>query len=224
MVDDGRAGREGGQVSRYGNDRMSPELAERFERDALPYRAQLLRAAMQLTKHNQDAEDLVQESIARACAAFDRFTPETNVRAWLHRILLNTFINGYRKRQREPILSVPSIEELPGSTRSDFGVSSISAEDAVLSKIPTHRLVTALKNLPEEFRQVLYLIDVEGFSYRETAAIMNTPLGTVMSRLHRARSSLRAALLSQSVNGVLELPGQGQRIGIRRQDDPASVS
>ncbi len=211
-------------MSRYGNDRMSPELAERFERDALPYQGQLLRAALQLTKHNQDAEDLVQESIARACAAFDRFTPETNVRAWLHRILLNTFINGYRKRQREPILSVPSIEELPGSTRSDFGVSSISAEDAVLSKIPTHRLVTALKNLPEEFRQVLYLIDVEGFSYRETAAIMNTPLGTVMSRLHRARSSLRAALLSQSVNGVLELPGQGQRIGIRRQDDPASVS
>ncbi len=211
-------------MSRYGNDRMSPELAERFERDALPYQGQLLRAALQLTKHNQDAEDLVQESIARACAAFDRFTPETNVRAWLHRILLNTFINGYRKRQREPILSVPSIEELPGSTRSDFGVSSISAEDAVLSKIPTHRLVTALKNLPEEFRQVLYLIDVEGFSYRETAAIMNTPLGTVMSRLHRARSSLRAALLSQSLNGVLELPGQGQRIGIRRQDDPASVS
>jgi RNA polymerase sigma-70 factor, ECF subfamily len=207
-------------VSRYGHDRMSPELAERFERDALPYQGQLLRAALQLTKHRQDAEDLVQESIARACAAFYRFTPETNVRAWLHRILLNTFINSYRKRQREPFLSVSSVEELSVGERPGLGVASISAEDAVLSKIPAHRLVTALKDLPEDFRQVLYLIDVEGFTYRETAAIMQTPLGTVMSRLHRARTSLRAGLLSESENGVFESPEQGERMGTRSQEDP----
>jgi RNA polymerase sigma-70 factor, ECF subfamily len=207
-------------VSRYGLERMSPELAERFERDALPYQGQLLRAALQLTKHSQDAEDLVQESIARACAAFHRFTPDTNVRAWLHRILLNTFINGYRKRQREPLLTVPSVEDLGVGERSGFAASSISAEDAVLSKIPAARLVTALQILPEEFRQVLYLIDVEGFSYRETAVIMNTPLGTVMSRLHRARTSLRTGLLGQPANGVFESAELGERMGTRSQEDP----
>jgi RNA polymerase sigma-70 factor, ECF subfamily len=207
-------------VSRYGVERMSPELAERFERDALPYQGQLLRAALQLTKHSQDAEDLVQESIARACAAFHRFTPDTNVRAWLHRILLNTFINGYRKRQREPVLTVPSVEDLGVGERSCTGALSISAEDAVLSKIPAARLVTALQDLPEEFRRVLYLIDVEGFTYRETAVIMNTPLGTVMSRLHRARTSLRTGLLSDPSNGVFESPQLGKRMGTRRQEDP----
>jgi RNA polymerase sigma-70 factor, ECF subfamily len=207
-------------VSRESQVRMSPELAERFERDALPYQAQLLRAALQLTKHRQDAEDLVQESIMRACAAFHRFTPDTNVRAWLHRILLNTFINGYRKRQREPLLSVPSVEELSVSERFGLDATSISAEDTVLAKIPAHRLVTGLQDLPEEFRQVLYLIDVEGFSYRETAAIMKTPLGTVMSRLHRARTSLRAGLLSNAGNGVFESLEQGERMGTRSQEDP----
>jgi RNA polymerase sigma-70 factor, ECF subfamily len=214
------AGREGEHVSRDGHDRMSPELAERFERDALPYQGQLLRAALQLTKHRQDAEDLVQESIARACAAFHRFTPDTNVRAWMHRIMLNTFINGYRKRQREPFLSVPSVGELAVAERFSAGAASISAEDAALSKIPTHSLVAALQDLPEEFRQVLYLIDVEGFSYRETAAIMTTPLGTVMSRLHRARASLRARLLSEHGNNVFESPEQGERMGTRHQEDP----
>jgi RNA polymerase sigma-70 factor, ECF subfamily len=211
---------EGHEVNGSTGSRMSPELVERFERDALPYQGQLLRAAMQLTKQRQDAEDLVQESIARACAAFHRFTPDTNVRAWLHRILLNTFINSYRKRQREPMLSVPSIEELTAGERSGSCATSISAEDAALSKIPAHRLVTALKDLPEEFRQVLYLIDVEGFSYRETAAIMKTPLGTVMSRLHRARTSLRAGLLSEPANCVFESPEQGERMGTRHQEDP----
>jgi RNA polymerase sigma-70 factor, ECF subfamily len=209
----------GEEVSRDSHVRMSLELAERFERDALPYEGQLLRAAFQLTKHHQDAEDLVQESIARACAAFDRFTPDTNVKAWLHRILLNTFINGYRKRQREPLLTVLPVEELAVGDPSVVATGSISAEDAVLSKIPAHRLVRALQDLPQEFRQVLYLIDVEGFSYRETAAIMKTPLGTVMSRLHRARASLRAGLLSEPGNGVFESLEQGERMGTRHQED-----
>lgn len=206
-------------MNRYCYERMSPELAERFERDALPYQGQLLRAALQLTKHHQDAEDLVQESIAKACAAFHRFTPETNVRAWLYRILLNTFINGYRKQQREPFMSGPSVEELSAGERIGLG-AAMSAEDAALSKIPAHRLVAALQDLPEEFRQVLYLIDVEGFTYRETAAIMKTPLGTVMSRLHRARVSLRAALLSEPGNGAFESPEQGERMGTPRPEVP----
>jgi RNA polymerase sigma-70 factor (ECF subfamily) len=200
---------------------MSPELAERFERDALPYRGQLLRTALQLTRHRQDAEDLVQESMARACASFHRFTPGTNLRAWLHRIMLNTFINGYRKRQREPLITVLGADEINAQERAISGTAtSASAEDAVLSRIPTGRLVAALHDLPADFRQVLYLIDVEGFSYRETAAIMNTPLGTVMSRLHRARTSMYARLTANDENAVFESPEQGEPMGTQCQEDP----
>lgn len=175
-------------------DRMSPELAARFEREALPHHAQLLRVALQLTRHRQDAEDLVQEAITRACAGFHRFNPGTNVTAWLHRILLNTFINGYRKRQREPVLQ----QDVPPEC-----LAAVSAEEIVLARLPDDRLVTAVAELPAEFRQVLYWIDVAGFSYRETAAIMNTPLGTVMSRLHRARTSLRTQFLAERADPEL---------------------
>jgi RNA polymerase sigma-70 factor (ECF subfamily) len=216
----GAPDREDGHVTSSSFSRMSPELAERFEREALPYRGQLLRVAMQLTRHSQDAEDLVQESITKACAGFSRFTPGTNLKAWLHRILLNTFINSYRKRQREPVInSVPEVEQLhtyaqPGGVP----VVSFSAEESVLAQVPTARLVTALGDLPLEFRQVLYLIDVEGFSYRETAAIMNTPMGTVMSRLHRGRSSLRTRLTADDNEHVFEAATQGERKRNRGQE------
>jgi RNA polymerase sigma-70 factor, ECF subfamily len=182
-------------VADFSWDRMSPELADQFEREALPHRDQLLRAALQLTRHRQDAEDLVQEAIARACAGFHRFTPGTNIRAWLNRILLNAFINGYRKRQREPLVITSEPGQFEHAARLE-GLSPLnaSAEDSVLAAIPASELVEAISELPQVFRQVLYLIDLEGFSYREVAAIMNTPVGTVMSRLHRARSSLRTRL------------------------------
>jgi RNA polymerase sigma-70 factor, ECF subfamily len=174
--------------------RMSPDLAGRFEREAMPYREQLLRAALQMTRDRHDAEDLVQEAITRACAGYYRFAHGTNIRAWLHRILVNTFINGYRKRQREPVVTVSEPEQLQAYASAHLAGASMSAEEHVLSRMPADKLMDALRDLPPEFRQVMFLVDVEGYSYRETAAIMETPLGTVMSRLHRARTSLRSRL------------------------------
>lgn len=178
--------------------RLSPGLAARFEREALPYRGMLLQNAVRLTRHAQDAEDLVQETMARACAGFPAFKPGTNVRAWLFRIMMNTFINGYRRRQREPLLvhepSDDTLAALPGAQRS---VRIDSAEDQALSALPAQEIVCAMRALPADFRRAVYLIDVAGYSYREAAAMMGTPIGTVMSRLHRGRTSLRARLVSQ---------------------------
>ena len=175
--------------------RMSPSLADRFEREALPYRGTLLQSAIRLTRHPQDAEDLVQETMARACAGFPAFKPGTNVRAWLFRIMMNTFINGYRRRQREPVLvyelADDALAAMPGPRRTP---RTESAEEQALSRLPTDEIVAAMRALPSDFRQAVYLIDVAGYSYRETAAMMGTPIGTVMSRLHRGRASLRAQL------------------------------
>lgn len=170
---------------------MSPELAQRFERDVLPYRLSLQHNAFRLTHHVQDAEDLVQETLARACAGYHHFQPGTNLRAWLHRILTNAFISGYRKRQRQPLMVVADSEQLqavqPPTQRP--------AEEQALALMPTDEIVAALRSLPHEFRLAVYLIDVEGLSYRETAAIVGTPIGTVMSRVHRGRTSLRSQLI-----------------------------
>jgi len=178
---------------------MTPELAGRFERDVLPYRSSLQRSALRLTHHAQDAEDLVQETLVRACAGYHRFQPGTNLRAWLHRILANTFITGYRKRQREPLLVVADSEKLaavqPPAQRLAL---ARSAEEQALARIPSDEIVSALGALPDDFRLTVYLIDVEGLSYRETAAIMGTPIGTVMSRLHRGRTGLRSQLTTDA--------------------------
>ncbi len=177
--------------------RMSRELADRFELEALPHRTVLLHSALRLTRHAQDAEDLVQETMVRACAAFQDFKPGTNIRAWLHRIMLNSFINGYRKKQRGPLVLLAPGEQLQSAlTPARPAGLTLSAEEQVLARIPAEELVSALRALPPEFRQVVYLVDVEGFSYREAASMMGTPLGTVMSRLHRGRSNLRAQLSS----------------------------
>jgi RNA polymerase sigma-70 factor, ECF subfamily len=174
---------------------MSPSLADRFEREAIPCRSALLQSAIRLTRHPQDAEDLVQETMARACAGFPAFRPGTNVRAWLFRIMMNTFINGYRKRQREPLMVYETADDalaaLPGAA---LAARTDSAEAQALSRMPDDDLVSAMRALPADFRQVVYLIDLAGYSYRETATIMGTPIGTVMSRLHRGRASLRAQL------------------------------
>jgi RNA polymerase sigma-70 factor (ECF subfamily) len=184
-------------VAETGDRRMSCELAARFEAEALPHRPGLLSAALRLTHHPHDAEDLVQETMVRACAGFGGFRAGTNVRAWLHRIMMNTFINGYRKRQREPFLIIAPGEQLPHSgPASELPASARSAEDEVLSRIPADELTAALRDLPAEYRLAVYLVDVEGYRYREAAALMGTPLGTVMSRLHRGRACLRASLLT----------------------------
>ncbi len=184
-------------MTQVASRRMSHELAARFEQEAIPYRGALLQAALRLTRHPQDAEDLVQDTMAKACAGFSGFTPGTNLRAWLHRIMMNTFINGYRKKQREPFLVVAPGDQLQLATPArELPAFTQSAEEQVLARIPAQEIVTALGELPAEFRLAVYLVDVEGFSYREAAAAMGTPLGTVMSRLHRGRTCLRSLLLT----------------------------
>jgi RNA polymerase sigma-70 factor, ECF subfamily len=200
---------------------MSPELADRFEREAMPCRPQLMRAALRMTRHQQDAEDLVQETIARACTRFHTFAPGTNVRAWLHRIMLNTFITGYRKRQREPVTAVAEVEPLLASSVPLIAPAfAPGAEDQALARIPDSRLLGAFSELLPEFRQVIILVDVEGFTYQEVADLMGTPIGTVTSRLYRARNCLRRRLTSDVNGQVFERPRAGERAGVHSQEVP----
>jgi RNA polymerase sigma-70 factor (ECF subfamily) len=173
-----------------------PVLRERFEREVLPLLPNLYGAALRLTRNPQDAEDLVQEAYLRAYRGFAGFREGTNLRAWMYRILTNTFINSYRKKQREPVTVAVTDDTSDWYLYDRIGSSGAepSAEAEVLERIPDEDVQRALEELPEVFRMAVLLADVEGFSYKEIAEILDIPIGTVMSRLHRGRKALQRAL------------------------------
>jgi RNA polymerase sigma-70 factor (ECF subfamily) len=170
-------------------------LDERFEREAVPLLSEMYGAALRLTRNPADAEDLLQETFLRAYRGFDSFREGTNLRAWLYRIMTNAFINVYRKRQREPqTISDSEVEEWYLYDRLGERGTEASAEATVLEALPDEDVQEALAGLPDQFRMAVLLADVEGFSYKEIAEILDVPIGTVMSRLHRGRRALERRL------------------------------
>lgn len=191
-------------TSRAGDTDADPEAAAarravldaRFEEEALPLLDQLFGAAMRMTRNRADAEDLVQETFAKAYQNFSSYRQGTNIKAWLYRILTNTYITHYRKAQRSPKKAgTDQIEDWQLAAAASHDARGLrSAEVEALDRMPSGQVREALESLPEEYRLAVTLADVEGFSYKEIAQILDIPMGTVMSRLHRGRRILREKL------------------------------
>jgi RNA polymerase sigma-70 factor (ECF subfamily) len=187
---------------------VARELLERFERDAIPLLDQIYAGALRMTRHPADAQDLVQETYAKAYRAFSQFQEGTNLKAWLYRILTNTYINIYRKAQRGPAVDPTEQIEDWQMARAERHTSGglVSAEMQALENLPNPVISEAFSQVPDDFRTAVYLADVEGFSYKEIAEIMDVPVGTVMSRLHRGRKALRELLEDYAIeNGYLKV-------------------
>lgn len=183
------------------------ELTARFERDAMQYLDQLYAGAWRMTRNSSDAEDLVQETYAKAYRSFRQFQEGTNLKAWLFRILTNTYINIYRKNQRDPKVDPTEQIEDWQMARAERHTSGglRSAETEALENLPNTVIADALASIPAEYSHAVYLADVEGFSYKEIAEIEDIPTGTVMSRLHRGRKALREILEDYAIeNGYLK--------------------
>jgi RNA polymerase sigma-70 factor, ECF subfamily len=166
----------------------------RFETDAIPYMRQMYPAALRLTRDRCDAEDLIQETFVRAYRKFDQFTPGTNLRAWLYCIMSRTFLGMCRSRSRRPAEVLAAELHDPADDRAGLVAASRSAEALALDGVSDSAIMHALSELPMQFKTVIYLADVEGYQYADIADMMGTPLGTVMSRIHRGRQMLRARL------------------------------
>jgi RNA polymerase sigma-70 factor, ECF subfamily len=170
-----------------------------FAEAAMEHMPSLYSAALRMTRNPADAEDLVQETYLKAYRAYDSFQEGTNLKAWLYKILTNTFINSYRARKRRPEQAdVDDIEDLYLFRRLgglEASTAGRSAEDEVMDLFTDSEVKEAHESLPESFRMAVLLADVEGFSYKEIADIMDVPIGTVMSRLHRGRKALQRALV-----------------------------
>jgi RNA polymerase sigma-70 factor (ECF subfamily) len=177
----------------------------RFERDALPLHGQLRVKALHLTRNPTDADDLVQETYTKAYAAFDRYQDGTSIRAWMNRIMINTCINDHHKRRRHQCVALDRLEDGQLAAAQAHQWNGLrSAEVEALDHLADTDVTTALHRLPPSYRLAVYLRDVEGLSYREVASAMGTPIGTVMSRLHRARRGLHHLLVDYARDrGVL---------------------
>ncbi|MDY6811817.1 MAG: sigma-70 family RNA polymerase sigma factor [Actinomycetota bacterium] len=209
----------GSQAPRRADPAESPEaLTDRFERDALPLLDQMYGAALRMTRNPADAEDLVQETYVKAFSAFSSFREGTNLKAWLYRILTNTYINGYRKKQRQPA-QYPTDEITDwqlAATAEHSSTGLRSAEIEALEALPDDDIKAALQELPEDFRMAVYYADVEGLPYKEIAEIMDTPIGTVMSRLHRGRRQLRDLLADVARERGFNRAARNKESGVAR--------
>jgi RNA polymerase sigma-70 factor, ECF subfamily len=181
----------------------------RFEDDVVSLLPQLYSAALRMTRNPADAEDLLQETLLRAFRGYGGFKAGTNLRAWLYRILTNTFINRYRRQSRQPTeVELGELEDMYLYRRlGESSGAARSAEEEALERFVDEDVKAAVESLPEIFRIPVLLADVEGFSYKEIAKIMSVPIGTVMSRLHRGRKALQQALWEITERrGIVESP------------------
>src|SRR5215469_12765781 len=187
-----------------------------FEREAIPYMRQLYPVALRLTHQPCDAEDLVQDAFTRAYLKFYQFTPGTNLRAWLYRVMLTTFYSCYRQRSRRPaeMLALAPEQELAGQTTP----AARSAEAEALGDLGDSAAVHALAELPAVYKSVIYLADIESYRYSEIADVLGIPIGTVMSRAHRGRTMLRSKLSAQYAAQGPDTSGPAVPRSDRRED------